>query len=328
MKTDIKKIYDAHVAFELKQFEGEQLKTNIQEEVNALWTWMGKAKLNDISSAQRVKDFLERNLKDRELTDHQRAYLTDLGNAIRELASESKHTLSDFISKDTYFEIADYVIEQKDAREKIISRIVKNPFYGEMLADTLYDGIKSFMAESGPKADTTAGSLFSIGKSLVGAALSGVQDNIDKNIKKFISTNLSKAIADSEDNLKEKLSTQRLKNLSKNIWNKAEDIKIKHLAKSVKEEHIDKIVNKGELVAKDLIAAEAVKELTHFIIDHFFKHDGKKTLSTILKDNGITKEIILSETEIIVPPIIESMTKTGFLQERIEARLDKFYSTL
>ncbi len=328
MKAEIKKIYDAHVAFELEQFEGKLLKSNIKEEVDAVWGWMGKAKLNDITSAKKVKDFLERNLEDRTLTEHQKEYLIDLGNAIRELALESKHTLSDFVSKDTYFEIADYLIEQKDARERIISRIVKNPFYGEMLADTLYDGIKSFMAQSGPSQETVGGSIFSIGKSLVDAALSGVQDNIDKNIKKFISTNLSKAIADSEDNLKEKLSTSKLKTLSRNIWDKAESLKVKNLAKGVKEEHIKKNVDKGEMVAKDLIAAEAVKELAHFVIDHFFKHDGKKAISKILTDNGITKEIILRESEEIAVPIIESMKKTGFLQERIEARLGKFYSTL
>ena len=303
-------------------------KSNINDEVNAVWGWMGKAKLNDITTSKKVKDFLERNLEDRALTEHQKEYLIDLGNSIRELALESKHTLSDFVSKDTYFEIADYLIEQKEARERIISKIVKNPFYGEMLADTLYDGIKSFMAQSRPSQETVGGSIFSIGKSLVGAALSGVQDNIDKNIKKFISTNLSKAIADSEDNLKEKLSTSKLKSLSRNIWDKAESLKVKNLAKGVKEEHIEKIVDKGEMVAKDLIAAEAVKELAHFVIDHFFKHDGKKTISKILTDNGITKEIILRESEEIAIPIIESMKKTGFLQERIEARLGKFYSTL
>lgn len=328
MKAEIKKIYDAHVAFELEQFDKKHLSDNITEEVNAAWAWMGKAKLNDISSPKKVKDFLERNLESRELTEHQKDYLVDLGKSIRDLALESKHTLSDFISEDTYFEIADYLIEQKEAREKIIERIVKNPFYGEMLADTLYDGIKSFMAQSGPSQETVGGSLFSIGKSLVGAALSGVQDNIDKNIKKFISTNLSKAIADSEDNLKEKLSSSRLKSLSKKIWERAEEIKIKKLAKGVKDKHIEKIVDNGERVAKDLIAAEAVKELAHFVIDHFFKHDGKKTIQQVLLDNDITLEIILKETHETATPIIESMIKTGFLKERIEARLGKFYSTL
>jgi hypothetical protein len=328
MKADIKKIYEAHVAFELEQYEGKNLEANIKDEVNAAWSWMEKAKLNDISSAQKVKDFLERNLKDRALTKHQKEYLIDLGGGIHELALESKHTLSDFIEKDTYFEIADFLIKQKEAREEIIERIVKNPFYGEMLADTLYDGIKSFAMEGGPSNETIGGSLFNIGKSFVGAALSGVQDNIDKNIKKFISTNLSKAIESSEEKLKKRLNNDKLESMARNIWNKAETIKVKKLARSVKESHIETIVDGGAKVAKDLIAAEAVKELAHFVIDHFFEYDGKKTISAILTDNGITKNTVLKETKESAIPIIESMKKTGYLKERIETKLSRFYETL
>lgn len=328
MKADIKKIYEAHVAFELAQFDGKNLKTNIKEEVDAAWTWMENTKLNDIASAQRVKDFLERNLKDRTLTKHQKEYLIDLGEAIHQLALKSKHTLADFITKDTYFAVADYLIEQKEAREEMIEQFVKNPFYGEMLADTLYDGIKSFMAQSGPTNETVGGSIFNLGKSLVGAALSGVQDNIDKNIKKFISTNLSKAIQDSEENLKERLSDAKLKMIAKNIWNKAEDINVKDLAKKVKTSHIVKIVEGGENISKDLIAADAVKELAHFIIDHFFEYDGNKSIATILKDNGIDKKIILKETEETVIPIVHQMQSAGYLKERIESRLSKFYNSL
>lgn len=328
MKADIKKIYEAHVAFELAQLETKKIKSTIKEEVDAAWTWLESTKLNDITSAQKVKDFLERNLKDRTLTQHQKTYLIDLSEAVHQLATKSKHSLADFITEDTYFSVADYLIAQKEARDEMIERLVKNPFYGEMLADTLYDGIKSFMAQSGPTNETVGGSIFNIGKSLVGAALSGVQENIDKNIKKFISTNLSKAIEDSEENLKERLSEAKLKMIAKNIWNKAEEIKIKDIAKKVKTSDTVKMVDGAENISKDVIAADAVKELAYFVIDHFFEYDGNKTIATVLKDNGIDKKIILKETEEIVIPVVQQMTKTGYLKQRIENRLSNFYNTL
>ena len=37
MKADIKKIYDAHVAFELEQFDKKHIKANIKEEISAAW---------------------------------------------------------------------------------------------------------------------------------------------------------------------------------------------------------------------------------------------------------------------------------------------------
>ena len=104
--------------------------------------------------------------------------------------------------------------------------MVKNPFYGEMIADTLYDGIKSFAAQSGPSNETVGGSLFNIGKGLLGAALSGVSDTIDKNIKKFISDNLQKSLVKNEQMLKDKLSDAKLRVMAKTIWQKLEETKV------------------------------------------------------------------------------------------------------
>lgn len=328
MKEDIKKIYEAHVAFELQEFQGDALKANIREDVEAAWKWMGKVKLNDIAGPQLAKDFLERNLKDRDLTDHQHDYLVDLGKSVHGLALKSKHTLADFITEKTYFEIANYLIDQKDTRDEIIGKLVKNPFYGEMIADTLYDGLKSFVAQSGPSNETVGGSLFSLGKSLVGAALQGVSENLDRNIKKFIADNLSKTIAQSEKHLKERLSDAKLRMIAKNIWSRAESTKVKTIAEKITTDMIERSIEGGQKVGKDLVAAESVKELAHFVIDHFFEYDGNKTLAGILEDNGITRDIVIAETEIWATPVLEKALKDGFLQARIEARLGKFYETL
>ena len=184
MKAEIKKIYEAHVAFELDQFGKKHLKTNIKEDVAAVWKWLDTVKLNDVASVQSVIAFEDRNIKDRKLTKHQKEYIVDISNSIHELALKSKHTVADFLDEESFHEIADKIIAQKELRDKLIKDIVHNPFYGEMIADTLYDGIKSFAAQSGPSNETVGGSLFNLGKGILGAALSGVSDTIDKNIKK------------------------------------------------------------------------------------------------------------------------------------------------
>jgi hypothetical protein len=234
MKADIKKIYEAHVAFELEQFGKKHLKANMKEEITAAWKWLDTVKLNDVASVENVIAFEERNIKDRKLTKHQKEYIIDLSESIHQLALKSKHTVSDFLNEESFNDIADKLIEQKEIRNKLIKDIVNNPFYGEMIADTLYDGIKSFAAQSGPSNETVGGSLFNLGKGILGAALSGVSDTIDKNIKKFISENLQKSIAKSEQTLKDKLSDAQLRKMAKNIWDKLEDTKVKDLAKGVK----------------------------------------------------------------------------------------------
>jgi hypothetical protein len=330
MKADIKKIYEAHVAFELEQFGKKHLKANMKEEITAAWKWLDTVKLNDVASVENVIAFEERNIKDRKLTKHQKEYIIDLSESIHQLALKSKHTVSDFLNEESFNDIADKLIEQKEIRNKLIKDIVNNPFYGEMIADTLYDGIKSFAAQSGPSNETVGGSLFNLGKGILGAALSGVSDTIDKNIKKFISENLQKSIAKSEQTLKDKLSDAQLRKMAKNIWDKLEDTKVKDLAKGVKLTDKDRtaILHSAEKAIHAALQSDPVAELNEHVLTHFFEHSGNKSIAQILEDNGITEKIVIRESEEFLIPYIEKAAKDGFLKDRIEARLHKFYETL
>lgn len=85
------------------------------------------------------------------------------------------------------------MVALKDLRADLIKRAVNNPFYAEMISNTLYNGIKNFMnSEDGPASKITGSSLFKIGSGLLGGALSGIEDGIDKNVKKFLKSNLQK----------------------------------------------------------------------------------------------------------------------------------------
>ncbi|MEZ5026544.1 MAG: hypothetical protein R2739_08190 [Chitinophagales bacterium] len=330
MKAEIKKIYDAHVAFELQQFDKKHLKANIKEEISAAWKWLDTVKLNEVGSVENVIAFQERNIKNRKLTKHQKEYLVDLSESVHELALKSKHTVADFLDKESFDEIAEKIIEQREIREKIIADVVRNPFYGEMIADTLYDGIKSFAAQSGPSNETVGGSLFNIGKGLIGAALSGVSDSIDRNIKRFIADNLQKSIAKSEQMLKDKLSDAKLKKMADNIWDKLEETKVKTIAKGVKLSKKDRaaILASAEKATHAAIQTEVVAELNEHILNHFFEHSGEKTIVQILEDNDITEKVVIKESEEFLTPFVEKGLKDGYIKERIEARLSKFYSTL
>lgn len=328
MQAEIKKIYEAHVAYELEQFQKKHLKGHIKEEVEAAFAWLEKVKLKDIADAEDVKGFLERNVKHYRLSQEQKEYIEDLAKHLHQKAKESKHTVSDYLSETRYNEIVNKLIAQREWRDELIENIVKNPLYGEIIADTLYDGIKAFAAQSGPSNETVGGSLFNLGKGILGAALSGVSDTIDRNIKKFIADNLSKTLKQSEQHLKDRFSDAKLRASAKTVWGKIEGIKVSTTAKKIKFEDIKGTLEISEEVAKDLLQNEAVKEISDMVIEHFFSYCKEKTIAELLKENGVTKEKVIKEADVFAIPVLEKALKDGYLKERIEARLGKFYKTL
>jgi hypothetical protein len=76
------------------------------------------------------------------------------------------------------------------------------------------------------------------------------------------------------------------------------------------------------------LQSDPVAELNEHVLTHFFEHSGNKSIAQILEDNGITEKIVIRESEEFLIPYIEKAAKDGFLKDRIEARLHKFYETL
>ena len=88
------------------------------------------------------------------------------------------------------------------------------------------------------------------------------------------------------------------------------------------------ILHSAEKAIHAALQSEPVAELNEHVLTHFFEHSGKKSIAQILEDNHITEKIVILETEEFLIPYLEKANKDGFLKERIEARLSKFYTTL
>ncbi len=328
MTPEIKKIYEAHLAFELAYFQKKNLKAVIKEEVEATFIWLEGVKLKDISSPESIKSFLKRNIEAKSLTAEQKAYINSIALTFHKEAIVSDYTVSDYIFKERYHEIVEELISRKEWRDQFIENTVKNPLYGQIIADTLYDGLKAFASQGGPAKDSVGGSLFNLGKGILGAALSGVSETFDKNIKRFIAENLSKTLKQSEQHLKDRFNDENLLTSSKKIWNKIEDIKISSIAKKIKKKDVEYIIEMSEKLVADLLSNEAVRAISDIAIDHFFTYHMNSTITEILEDNSITKEIVIRELEEFLIPVIDKANKDGYLKARLDAHLLKFYSTL
>lgn len=329
MTADIsKKMLDAHVAFELQQWEGANLIAGMNSEIDALWVHLTKKKVNDIVQKQTIMDALDRNLKEIKLTKEEREYFVALYTKFHKEAIESDYAVKDFLSKKNYDKAVKKIVALKDLREDLIKRAVNNPFYAEMISDTLYNGIKNFMSsEDSPAAKITGSSLFKFGSGLIGGALSGLEDGIDKNVKKFLKSNLQKTISQSESFMKEQLSDENLQVMASDAWDKIEDIEISQIAKFISPKQATAFLPIAEDIWEELKKDGKVREIVEIGVDFFFEQNGDKKIPEFLQGLNIDREKIKVEASIIALPLIDKLRKEGFLAERIKARLQKFYTS-
>ncbi|MBK8674285.1 MAG: hypothetical protein IPN93_15300 [Bacteroidetes bacterium] len=323
-----KKILDAHVAFELQQWEGANLISGMNGEIDALWAHLTKKKVKDIVQKQTIMDALDRNLKEIKLTKEEKEYFIDLYGRFHKEALESEYAVKDYLSKKNFDKIVKKVVALKDLRADLIKRAVNNPFYAEMISNTLYNGIKNFMnSEDGPASKITGSSLFKIGSGLLGGALSGIEDGIDKNVKKFLKSNLQKTLSQSESFMKEQLSDENIEKMASDAWDKLEDIEVSQMAKFISPKQATAFLPIIEDIWEELKKDGKVREIAEIAVDHFFEQNGDKKIPEFLQGLNIDREKIKVEASIIALPLIEKLKKEGFLEERIRTRLSKFYNS-
>lgn len=332
MNKTAEALLNAQVNYTIEALKGDQLAQHIEVEARSAYRWVAQQSLESLVPKQNVLDLAETALSEVMITDATKEYFQSLSHAVLDYIAENDIEIDDVISKSTWDKIADKVIAERQIRDEIISKIVGNPFYGELLSEVLYNSIKSFLQQSGPSSDKGLGGLFNVGKGLLGAALSGIEDNIDRSVKKFLSENINKTIRDSEKIIKSKLTDAKLKEASNKIWHTLDDMNFTEIAEKLKK--MSSSTSGGSSVSKlgvdivnDLKKSQSVKDLGKLVIDHFYEVHGNQPVSLLMTNLVVTEEKVVRESLRAATPIIQTMIKTGYLEARLREHFQKFYES-
>lgn len=332
MNPTAQKLLDAQVAYTLHQLSGDQIQKTIGDETKLIYQWVAKQNLSDIFSQERVKAFGQRLIEDASVSDSTKAYFESLIKAVLDDIAKEDIEIDDLITKNTWDRIVEKVVEQRKFREEIVHKITTNQFYGEMLSEIIYNSIKSFTQQSpmGSSSDKGLGGLFNVGKGLLGAALSGMEDTIDKNVKKFLSDNINKTLRDSEKIIHKRLTDENIRKGANKLWDKLDELNFKELAEKAK-----KYTSSGKDSTSDLVAAvamemknsSAINHINEVILNHFYTTYGNQPIQVLMEGLNITEEKIVRESINIAEDILGRMNATGFLEERIREQLQPFYES-
>lgn len=332
MNTTAESLLKAHVAYFLNELKGEKRKSYIRDESKAIYHWVSAQPLSSLVPEQNVLDFAEISLSEIQVGESTKAYAKDVLNAVLAYVEENDIEIDDLISKKSWDAVADRIIAERQIREDLIGKLVNNPFYGELLSEVLYNSIKSFLQQSGPSSDKGIGGLFNVGKGLLGAALSGIEENIDRNVKKFLTENINKTIRDSEKIIKSKLTDAKLKDASNKLWNTLDDMNFNVIAAKIKKVTTNKgggesLEQISEEIVNDLKKSKAVKEIGELVIKHFYATYGHQPVGVLMNNLFVTEEKVVRESVRMAEPIIQQLISSGFLEERLYQHFKGFYES-
>ena len=332
MHSNAKKLLELHVQHELKNFSDAQFQADLSLELAEFWKQLSNTKLHDFIQTEQVIVWAQANVLNVKLHVGVGKLIHKL---IADLYADPSHTengLNALISREQVEAFIDKGLTQTQLRKELIHQGMSNEITHEVITELLYSGISSYLTESNVVSQNAqkvpgAKAMMKMGKGLMNKAAPKLEEKIESQVKKYIGTALPDVIAQSESFIHDSITDAHIKEIAMGIWSSAENLAISNARDYISEADAQ---DYAELCYQQFLSsrkADYVNELVTTGINSFFDCYGNKKLDSLCKDFSINADSLERATMLFAPQILQVLRDSGYLEQRIRARLERFYNS-
>jgi len=328
MNATLEALLEAHVQYELQSVGGEAFARLVEQEVARAFEWLASAKLNDVSSPGHILDVIDR-------------YVSQLriSGAIAELAGEMSHKvisspkneqtrLGQIIPSDSYDGIAAKVVALDKARSEILHLVARSTAYRSVVSRALHQGLMELAFGRGePKGVKSLSLLADVGRSLARRLLPAFERHVGARLARYLEENGERLIRNSEQNLCDVLDDRRIRQTADEIWEAIAPMRLSEVFAYIGHNDLEDFIVIGYEFWLKFRKGDYFREIARELVGHFFDKYGQQSILFVIEDMGVSKEMVIRETALLVGPIMKHAVATGFLERRIRANLQAFYAS-
>lgn len=319
-------LLDAHVRFILDQIAGEALQPLIESELDALLANAQKLKLNDCVTRKMIKDTALAYAADLELGPGIPELVGDVARALYAHEIHQKTSFGDVLTDEHFSDILDKALEMKSLREKIVHEAVASPLYASFASDLLYNGIKGYLAQNAVTRNIPgAGSMMKFGKAVMSKATPNLEASIEDGLKKYIGQSVKATSKGSAALLLKYADDETVRELAQEFWVRIKPLKIAALREDISSLDVEEGFVTAYEFWRTLRQTSIYRTLIGAGIDAFFDKYGDASLSELLDDLGISRDMMLREAMRFAPPVIKALNKKKMIEPVIRRNLARFY---
>jgi hypothetical protein len=327
VQSTIDQWLDAHVQHELARFGPRKLRLAIREEVAAAFLWAGETRLRDVITPEQVVGLIERIVVQLPVS----AGVTTLARSMSQRVLSSRHNKSTSVQDIFPFTVFEAIVARIAAlegpRQKFIHRLVTSSVYTEQISSALFNGIKEYLLSDNMLAQKVPGlaSLIKLGKFAVNKTMRPLEAAVEKTVKAYIETNLGNTIRRSEQSINEHFNAARIAQMGKHVWDQMAARKLAEFMRILDAADLDDLVGIGLQFWQDFRKTPYFRAIAADQVRYFFEAYGDTPLSLVAADLGISEKLVFEELLHGAGQGVQTALASGFLEQRIRARLEDFY---
>ncbi|RJS91402.1 hypothetical protein [Salinisphaera sp. Q1T1-3] len=322
------RLRDAHVAFELAWWRGEEGAARARRIGDRVWDWAEVTRLDAVVDAETISETAVRLALDFPLPTHLAGMIGAIADDLVRHEINEDTRVRDVVDQSLYDDGVALFVALEALRSRLIKRLLNSPVYTALASDVLYQGIKDYIfSDSGAiRSIPGVSRLIKGSSSAVSRRMPGLEAQVEKRVRAYIENNTAKTLARSEAYLLESLDEARIRAIADEIWNASAD-KPLSVAGLIDTDELQRLVDYGLAVWRSLRETEYLGVMVQTSVRQFFARYGDHTLAELAGHVGLDRETLADEIEALAPTLIEGLDETGLLARLVDDQIGAFYDS-
>ncbi len=319
---------DAHVRHELNRLTGHGISQTLTEEIAALFDWLKSIRLDDVITRACVGDLLRHYVFQATISDELANLVASALRSAHSAATSDATLLGDLLPHESYDQVARTVIGMDGLRKAATTQIATSEVYSRLLSHVIYQGIKNYLQSENTITRKVPGAstLMRIGQNAINTAVPKLEKTIDRQLTAFVNANIQDSIRESQRYLDKVLDQELMVEVADEVWDTNAKSTVADLVGLVPVECLYDFAEAGRAAWTHLRATPFFEDLAAKVVDDFLREHGARPIASVLADVGITQDGFAGFLADLITPVFDAAGADGYLEERIRARLEPFYS--
>lgn len=317
------RLLDAQVEWVIGEFSGKRLEKVIARDVDDALSIAEDLRLADVLDAEQAKGTLRRLVELAGSGPLVEDLVAALADALYDLGAGEQHLLGEVVARESVEALIDKVLSMPTLHDQAMQRMAQSPLVSTVAAKFVSSIINDFVAQNRQLAEKVPGarSLFSLGASAANRVrnVGIVADTAERGTQM--------AIRRTNSAMREVIKDTPLKEAALELWDLHADEPISELRGYMTRDDLRELAGLVHEIVSAARTTDYVGAALDECVDVFFASYGERSVASLLPELGISRDDLVQELLLLVPPIVAAAKADGRLAQLVRDRLAPFYAS-
>lgn len=297
---------EAHVQWLLAHSEGPALEAWLTNTLDDALTHAENLRLGEVVSKEQIAETALRYAADLPMTGGIPDLVAEVAYALHAAPELSDARLADLLPDRAMRSMIDKAAELHELREALTRELQKSPAFQQFLAEVLHHGLQGLL-----RSTPMAGRL-------------GLQGVLDRLITPRLDS-VAAQLTHVSGNLLAAVDDEALQEAVEQLWAAIAELPLAPLLERLTPDDIDDFSALAYAFWQEERSGTLYRELIRRAISAVFARYGETTLSGLLADLGISRDMLLTEARQYAGPVLSVLRHRGILEQLLRSQLQPFY---